>query len=383
MSTKRSLTDELQSVMLAHSLDAPEPTASIENVLSKTVATTAPAAIRRRRWFPSPTMIAAAAVVALLVGGVVLLDSSRQESHKSSAGSNASLSGQGDAKAAAGVTPPRGSNDSAGASPAPQALGSIPAPACVAAGAGTAAGTGYSVALGPSNSHVTIADAYCNTPNGSRTGSAVEVYRITETSRTAVATLIRPEQQLHVDQIEQRGQTVVVTALDTSSGSLNDYRFSTTNGTTFTAEPVTLVATACAKSTLEVRVRDGSVRAGVSASLIDLRNRGAQPCVIEGYPDIAATVTNQLAVTAQAVPHGLAGGSSTQAPPIVLLQPGAAGTAMIEYLTKAPANVVTPCESAKQLTISLRGEPLATVPFVKSICSLQIHPVVSSPSGSD
>ena len=385
MSTKRSLTDELQSVMLAHSLDAPEPTASIENILAKTVATTAPAAIRRRRWLSSPTMIGAAAVVALLVGGVALLNSNHRESNKSSAGSNASLSGQGDAKAAAGTVPPQqGGYDSAGASPLPQALGSpVPPPACVASGTGSATGTGYSATFGPAESQVTIADGYCSSPNGSRTGSEVKVYRITGTSRTEVATLIRPEQQLHVDRIEQQGRTVVVIALDTRAGALNDYRFSTTNGTVFTAEPVTLVAPACAKSTLEVILRDGSALGDVSVSLIDLRNRGTKPCVIEGYPAISAAVADGLAVTAQAIPRGKAGGSSTQTPPIVLLQPGDTGTAMIEYLTKAPPNVVTACETAKQVTISLRGELLATLPFARSVCNLQIHPVVSSPSGSD
>jgi hypothetical protein len=380
MSTKRSLTDELQSVMLAHSLDAPEPTASIENILAKTVATTAPAAIRRRRWLSSPTMIGAAAVVALLVVGAALLNANRQESKKNSAGSNAATSHQGDAKAAAGPIPPQ---PGVSGPSMPQTDSAVPAPACVAEGKGAATGTGYSAAFGASKSLVTIADSYCSSANGTRTGSVVTVYRKTDTSRTAVATLIRPEQGLHVDRIEQQGRTVVVIALDTRTGALNDYRFSTTSGTVFIAEPVTLVATACAKSTLEVILRDGSALGDVSVSLIDLGNRGTNPCVIEGYPAISAAVADGLAVTAQAIPRGKAGGSSTQTPPIVLLQPGDTGTAMIEYLTKAPPNVVTACETAKQITISLRGELLATLPFARSVCNLQIHPVVSSPSGSD
>jgi len=80
---KRNLTDELQSVLLAHSFDAPEPAASIENILSRTtgsVSEGAAARRARRAWFSARnTMILGASAAAVVVAAVsvpMLLDNS-------------------------------------------------------------------------------------------------------------------------------------------------------------------------------------------------------------------------------------------------------------------------------------------------------------------
>jgi hypothetical protein len=70
--SKRTLTDELQSVLLAHSFDAPEPSTSIEQVLARTVDAERPADTHRRGWWPPSTkLLGIAAAVALVVLGAV------------------------------------------------------------------------------------------------------------------------------------------------------------------------------------------------------------------------------------------------------------------------------------------------------------------------
>jgi hypothetical protein len=70
--SKRTLTDELQSVLLAHSFDAPEPSTSIDRVLARTVDAERPADTNRRGWWPPSTkLLGIAAAVALVSLGAV------------------------------------------------------------------------------------------------------------------------------------------------------------------------------------------------------------------------------------------------------------------------------------------------------------------------
>src|SRR6185437_13088462 len=76
--SKKTLPDELRSVLLAHSLDAPEPDNTVEQILAATVGTAAASstasisspASPSRRWWTSNQLLGAAVVVALLVLGV-------------------------------------------------------------------------------------------------------------------------------------------------------------------------------------------------------------------------------------------------------------------------------------------------------------------------
>lgn len=111
---KRNLTDELQSVLRAHSLEAPEPSGSIDHILARTVGVEAQLPVTsekaRRRWFaPNRVMLAsvgAAAVVAALVSlPIVLAANHTSRSHTANSerataafdtqsGKNASSAGQ-------------------------------------------------------------------------------------------------------------------------------------------------------------------------------------------------------------------------------------------------------------------------------------------------
>src|SRR5690348_9248278 len=69
--SKKTLPDELRSVLLAHSLDAPEPDSTVEQILAATVGTPAASGpvSTSRRWWTSNQLLGAAVVVALLVLG--------------------------------------------------------------------------------------------------------------------------------------------------------------------------------------------------------------------------------------------------------------------------------------------------------------------------
>src|SRR3954447_10896584 len=72
--SKRTLPDELRSVLLAHALEAPEAAPTVRRVLSATVAPEELEPTSRRRWLLGP-LLAVATVLLLsgvIAGGVVL-----------------------------------------------------------------------------------------------------------------------------------------------------------------------------------------------------------------------------------------------------------------------------------------------------------------------
>src|SRR6185437_14901104 len=75
--SKKTLPDELRSVLLAHSLDAPEPDATMDRILAATVGGSSAEQAVPKRWWTSHQLLAAAVVIALLVlgaGGYALHD---------------------------------------------------------------------------------------------------------------------------------------------------------------------------------------------------------------------------------------------------------------------------------------------------------------------
>jgi hypothetical protein len=384
MSTKRSLTDELQSVMLEHSFDAPEPTSSIENILAKTVATTSPAVTGRRRWFPSPTLIGAAAVVAALIGGAALLNANRQTESKSSAGSASGVADSNRSQESNGLPPQLG----LGKADAPSAAQAAPgAPArdgmtnCPGPRWTTTASSTFDIPANSSHGALTVRESYCADAIGGRSGSLVTVVASNRESTKPVTTLIGEQQQLHVAQINADSTGVTVRAGD-PSGVVTDQRFNTANGKVFAAEPAVQVAGPCTEAELAVGLQP-AVRVGAGSSrLIVFHNKSAQRCAIEGFPGVAATVGGSgAAITAGTSLQQPDGTTLRGAPSIVIVEPNESASALITFSDKPAANVLTPCTTALSITISLRGTSLAILPFATGICDLQIHPVQQGTSG--
>jgi len=93
---KRNLTDELQSVLRAHALDAPEPASSIEQVLALTVGKAAaepdPVAPSPHRWFaPRRLVMVGAAAAVVVAAGIALPKLLPQHTSRQSTASDSSL----------------------------------------------------------------------------------------------------------------------------------------------------------------------------------------------------------------------------------------------------------------------------------------------------
>jgi hypothetical protein len=383
--SKKTLTDELQSVMLAHSFDAPEPTATIDEVLARTVsATGSDLQVTRRRWFPSPKLIGVAASVALLVVGAVALSSGRhsQSRTSSSAESNAS----GDAKAALGApensAPFRGPSDDTRI----QAPAGVLPVRCAAPGS-TIGGTSTDVAqTGSPTGPIRISESYCVDQHGHRLGGEVRVYRVVNGSAQVVATLIRPQQNLYLFTASYDGKNLVIRAFDPRTGTVSDYPFATSDGKEFAAGRPTLYAARCTIADLAVELRDGPVLPSPSpaATLLQFRNRSAKPCTIAGFPIVQVIAGNGQSVRTITTMFGERGGVRGNLGPILVLEPGTAATAILEYPEKsAPSSA---CPKATSLQISPpSGSGSTSLPFTKSICggTLEVHPIVSGLSGSN
>lgn len=130
---KRSLTDELQSVLREHALDAPEPAATIDDVLARTVgaASQVPVIARPRRWFtPMRTVLvagAAAAVVAA-VGVPILLTSHHRQQSTAAEKAGGAASAASTAMSSGGADSRYGTLDSLPLPP--QAAAGVGVPAC-------------------------------------------------------------------------------------------------------------------------------------------------------------------------------------------------------------------------------------------------------------
>jgi hypothetical protein len=105
--SKRTLTDELQSVLLAHSFDAPEPSTCIDRVLARTVDAERPADTHRRDWWPPSTkLLAIAAAVAVVTLGAVGVTSLRNHPTTTSTADSKAAAPQGSVGGASGEQAP-------------------------------------------------------------------------------------------------------------------------------------------------------------------------------------------------------------------------------------------------------------------------------------
>src|SRR4051794_34294552 len=104
--SKRTLPDEVRSVLLAHAMEAPEPSATVHRVLAATVAPDQPAP-SLRGWSAGRLLgVAAALLVATLLGGGIALDQHQQHQQRSTA--NRVNAGPGDANAVISQEPASG-----------------------------------------------------------------------------------------------------------------------------------------------------------------------------------------------------------------------------------------------------------------------------------
>jgi hypothetical protein len=243
----------------------------------------------------------------------------------------------------------------------------------------------------------------CTDTAGERHASLVRVVD-SDDDRRVVATLIRPQQDLHVASVSVTAGTITVSAADDSPiqpgdqrsaadfGSVLNWTFHTSTGTTYTADRPRRVAAACSPSDIGYTVQAGRPtksgaaggKAAASSLLLHLRNTGGAPCAIEGYPTVRAITDTGGGLPAHAALFGPAGGVlSDSAPPVVVLASNATATAVVDSYPESASGGATICSTLTRLQIGLpTGEQLGTSPIALYVCDFQVHPLVPGTTGT-
>ncbi|MGI8666952.1 MAG: DUF4232 domain-containing protein [Jatrophihabitans sp.] len=408
--SKKTLPDELRSVLLSHSLDAPDPDSTVDQILAETIAAGSAAAGRadhtdragragrRPRRRPSGQLLVAAASVAVLVlaaAGVRAVSHGRSGQATTGSANSATQPAAGSAKqplqrntggpqSAAGpdielLKPPLPANLNCSSLPGGQAT----------------VGQRTTFRVSATGELRYVYEFLCVGTNGLRGPSEIQAFQLVNGQLRYLSTLIGADKGAHLEYLS--GVTDGVTAQgiggsdapDTlPSGDVISLKLvSTDGGLSFSSDGAHLVAPACQRSDLTVTVRTVQPvsavngRAAVPAHrLLQLTNHTVKPCALEGYPNLVAR--SARATGGSPLGHtlsGPAGGLTSAAiPPIVVLIPGGTAGAILEYASVHPS-----CAPTDQLAVTLaNGVSLGTVTAVLSACGLDVHPLVDNPFGS-
>jgi len=235
----------------------------------------------------------------------------------------------------------------------------------------------------------------CVDPKGARHSSLVQVVANDSAgSRQLVTTLVRVEEELHVQRVSTASGRIRITGTYWvpapngyfpawgQPGGLIRRTFTTTDGKFFIASAPESLAPSCAVPDLETSVIEGQ---GPHVWLIKFVNRGKASCAIEGFPLVEMVTGIATPLAADATLSGPAGGVSkaTTAPPIVLLDPHEIATSMLEVMGPRDAEG-RGCATADLLQVSLPATGFVSrLAIPMSVCSLEVHPVVAGSSGSE
>ncbi|MDQ2836686.1 MAG: DUF4232 domain-containing protein [Actinomycetota bacterium] len=398
--SKKTLPDELRSVLLAHSLDAPDPDETVERILADTVAANQASPVRgRRRWRPSGQLLGAAAVIAVVLLGAAGINAARKGNgaEHGSAASNAQAGqpANGAARQPAlsaspkrpGIVPLPGTGNTPAAPPAPSNLG------CTAiAGGHPVTGAHVSFPLSSTGELRYVYEFYCVGTNGQRTASELQVFQPAGDGLRYLSTLVPASKQGHLDYLSAEPDGVTVQGADDSPGvapgAVVKIQYTTADGGQTFASNGKLVAAGCTRNDLSVTVltvEPVNASSGKATSpahqVLQLTNRSSGPCALEGFPNlVAAAGGNQLGPVLAHTLSGPAGGVTKAAvPPIVVLIPGGTAGAIIEFGSVHPS-----CAPTDSLVVSLpTGVSLGKVAARLSACGLEVHPLVDNPFGTD
>lgn len=397
--SKRTLADEVRSVLLAHSLDAPDPQPTVDRILADTTdqagsgPTGQPAVpiAARRRWRPSGQLLGAAAVIALVVLGAAGINSLRHGSGQNSGAANSAArpaAGNADAGQPQSSQSPRSSQSLkrpnvatapgfAANPPAPTDLGCASIPnGLVTVGAHT------TFTLSTTGETRSVYEFYCVGSNGRRGASEVQVFGVQDGKLSYLSTLVPVSGAGHLDYLSSIPDGVTVQGTDNSAGDrpgdLISVNYTTKDGgRTFTSVGK-IVAKACQQADLTVRVvtADGGVTG--QHQVLQLTNHTVYPCALEGFPELVATLDGRPVGSISPALSGPSGGvTKAKVAPIVNLIPGGTAGAIIEYATVHPT-----CAPGNRLSVTLpTGVSLGSVPATLSPCGLFVHPLVDNAEG--
>lgn len=413
---KRTLTDELRSVLLARALDAPRPEATVDAILARTVhpAVAAPSGAtsaitaetpskrghRRRR--PSGQLLVAASVLAVLVLTVAGINLARRNSATSPARSSSAGAAVGSADSAAGSPRAQGGpqklggrgpgapSDQPSVPPAPPSASPLDCTGIPGARVISRAKAGF--LQSEAGEYRYVYEYLCVGAAGQRSASEVQEFRSVGGKLVYLQTVLGQGQRSHVDFISGGVDSIQVQSTDYLSnflGPSGDIELTKvllgdpSGGEAF--GQVTTVARACLAGDLSATVRNIAAADSVgnaAHSVLALRNRTARPCALEGYPSVVPQATGKAVGPAAAQSlNGPAGGVvKAQIPPIIALTPGGTASAIVETGATGPGA----CPTVDHLKVTLpTGVSLGSVPAQLTACNLVVHPLVRNSSGTD
>jgi hypothetical protein len=245
----------------------------------------------------------------------------------------------------------------------------------------------------------------CADASGERHPSLVHVIDNSDDHRI-IATLVRPQQYLHVLALAVDGLSITVTASEAAPvasgdqkaasdlGSVFTRRFTTVYGENFTQSEPQRVAFACSPADLRLSLAAvtpspaGPGATVATAGTLRFTNTSTRTCAIEGYPTVTGSVgTANLGapVTAHRELIGPSGRGvrDATAPPVILLAPGSTVSAAVDSADQTPAGGTALCSTLVQLRVGLpTGEPLGVVSGGLRVCDFQVHPIVEGTTGT-
>jgi hypothetical protein len=390
--SKKTLPDELRSVLLAHSLDAPEPDSTVDLILAATVGGAAGDQAKPQRWWISHQLLAAAAVIALLVLGVGGYALHNRNTEQRAASDSAGLANGANQPANGSVVQPSTGLGQLGKNNQNQQL-TVPGPTpptdlpCTSIPGGhPVVGAHTSFTLTSTGESRYVYEFLCVGTNGTRSASELQVFQPGPGGRLSyLSTLIPLEKDGHLEYLQAMPNGVRVQGTDQSPGDrpgdVVSISYTTADGGKSFTSSGKLVAAACQKADLSARVvtTDGGVTG--HHQVLQLTNLTVNPCGLEGYPNLVALVNGvPSGPVLNPTLNGPAGGVTTgQVPPIVVLIPGGTAGAIIELGSAHPT-----CASASQVSVQLPGGvSLGSIPADLSTCGLDVHPLVDNPYGTD
>ncbi|MEO6502462.1 MAG: hypothetical protein ABIQ09_11185 [Jatrophihabitantaceae bacterium] len=431
--TSKTLTDELRSVLLFHSLEAPEPSATVDRILADTVGSVtvlgvhgeAPAAStsaantgpgRSRRL--SVQQLSAAAVIAVLLLSVAGINSVRNRNAAKSATqasqgqaaqdqARQNQASQGEAgQDGAYQQPPgpaagQGSGSLALPKPSDASAAQVKPPAYAGKRLDCSMIPGSKLTVGQSDDFKLSSDVegylfeyLCVGPDGQRSASEVQVFQRAAGAWRYVQTLPHPDAYEHLESMIAGSQVFLQFSTYRPGGVLGEIRAVVVQLSDPTRAQSYTVAAPCLLEHLEVKLTPVPDPAAPSWRL-SLRNLGGvdpvtgdrsqAACALEGFPQVGVQRDGATLTSATPTMYGPAGGvTRQQTPPIIVLTRGATASAVIEQSARSAAGS---CPLSDQLAVMLPtgaslGE-LAYLPAELSACALVVHPLVGNARGSD
>jgi hypothetical protein len=246
-----------------------------------------------------------------------------------------------------------------------------------------------------------VTSSRCANASGDHYPSLVHVIDVDD-DRRIIATLIRPQEHLHVVSISAVGQAVTVTALRAGPvlpsdqqglaelGGVFSWRFSTTDGEHYTRGAPRRTALPCGPADLRLDAVTKPPRPGygahppASSAILRLTNRSAQPCAVEGYPEVVGATVADGEVASHQQLFGPDGGVlDSTAPPVILLAPRQVASATVDSANETPAGGTALCNTLDKLRVALpSGEALGSIRASLRVCDLEVHPLVPGTTGT-